>query len=72
VFTYDVALDGVIQNPQHWPASGGFSDDGGRIQFELLERCDIYSNPWHQQTQHVTAFPMRGDGRPFGGKVHVS
>ena len=35
-----VTLDGVIQNPQNWPVSGGFSDDGGRIQFELLERCD--------------------------------
>src|SRR5215831_6174390 len=39
---------------------------------ELLERCDIYSNLWHQQTQHVTASRMRGDRRPFGGKVHVS
>ena len=39
---------------------------------ELLQRCDIYSNLWHQQTQHVTASRMRGDRRPFGGKVHVS
>jgi dihydrofolate reductase len=35
-----VTLDGVIQNPQDWPAPGGFSDQGNQVQTELLERCD--------------------------------
>jgi ATP-binding cassette subfamily B protein len=26
---------------------------------ELLERCDIYSNLWHQQTSHVSTAPKR-------------
>jgi len=26
---------------------------------ELLERCDIYSNLWHQQTHHVSIAPNR-------------
>jgi subfamily B ATP-binding cassette protein HlyB/CyaB len=39
---------------------------------ELLERCDIYSNLWHQQTQHVAASRARGDRRPFGGTIRVS
>ena len=39
---------------------------------ELLERCDIYSNLWHQQTRHVTAPPTRGEKRPFGGAIRVS
>jgi dihydrofolate reductase len=35
-----VTLDGVIQDPQDWPSLGGFSDDGNRVQSELLEQCD--------------------------------
>ncbi len=35
-----VTLDGVIQDPQDWPSTGGFSSDGGRVQTELLESCD--------------------------------
>src|SRR5262249_11711414 len=38
---------------------------------ELLERCDIYSNLWHQQTRHFTAPSMRGEKRPFGGPIRV-
>jgi dihydrofolate reductase len=33
-------LDGVVQDPQTWPSLGGFTDDGGRLQSALLERCD--------------------------------
>ncbi|WP_020389206.1 dihydrofolate reductase family protein [Kribbella catacumbae] len=35
-----ITLDGVIQNPQDWPATGGFGDAGNKVQIELLERCD--------------------------------
>ena len=35
-----MSLDGVIQDPQDWPALGSFNDEGDRIQAELLERCD--------------------------------
>ncbi len=35
-----VTLDGVIQNPQDWPSVGGFSEEGARIQTDLLGRCD--------------------------------
>lgn len=35
-----ITLDGVIQEPQHWPSLGGFSAEGGTIQYALLERCD--------------------------------
>lgn len=34
-----ITLDGVIQNPQDWPATGGFSEDGTQVQLGLLERC---------------------------------
>lgn len=35
-----ITLDGVIQNPQDWPAMGGFGEAGNKVQTELLERCD--------------------------------
>jgi dihydrofolate reductase len=35
-----VSLDGVIENPQNWPATGGFSDEGNTVQAELLNSCD--------------------------------
>lgn len=35
-----VTLDGVIQDPQHWPSTGGFSDAGNSAQSDLLNRCD--------------------------------
>jgi dihydrofolate reductase len=35
-----VTLDGVIENPQDWPATGGFGNEGNQLQTELIERCD--------------------------------
>jgi dihydrofolate reductase len=35
-----ITLDGVIQEPQHWPSLGSFSEDGGQAQWEVLEHCD--------------------------------
>ncbi|GAA0896942.1 dihydrofolate reductase family protein [Virgisporangium aurantiacum] len=35
-----ITLDGVIQNPQDWPSTGGFNEAGTRVQTELLDRCD--------------------------------
>jgi dihydrofolate reductase len=35
-----VTLDGVVQNPQNWPATGGFGEKGNEVQRELLEQCD--------------------------------
>jgi hypothetical protein len=35
-----ITLDGVIQNPQDWPALGSFTDAGYTVQNELLQQCD--------------------------------
>lgn len=35
-----ISLDGVIQNPQNWPSLGSFSEEGDRLQTELLLACD--------------------------------
>jgi subfamily B ATP-binding cassette protein HlyB/CyaB len=39
---------------------------------ELLERCDIYGNLWHQQTSHVAAAADRRAKPPFRGPRRVS
>ena len=44
--------------------------DFGRHE-ELLDRCDIYSNLWHQQTQHVTAAPSRIEKQTYNGPRRV-
>ena len=35
-----LSLDGVIESPQNWPDTGGFSDQGTAVQTELLNACD--------------------------------
>lgn len=34
-----ISLDGVIENPQTWPDLGGFTEEGNRIQNELVLGC---------------------------------
>ncbi len=47
-----ITLDGVIQNPQDWPAMGGFGEAGNNVQTELLERCDavLMTDDWARST----------------------
>ena len=49
----------------------GAIEDVGRHE-ELLARCDIYSNLWHQQTSHVTAMLNRQAKPPFRTPIRVS
>jgi dihydrofolate reductase len=65
-----VTLDGVIQNPQNWPVSGGFSEEGGRIQFELLERCDALLMGRHTYDGFAPAWSSRS-GDPFSDRMNA-
>ncbi len=49
----------------------GSVQDVGRHD-ELLARCDIYSNLWHQQTSHVTALTSRQNKPPLRSPTRVS
>jgi ATP-binding cassette, subfamily B, bacterial HlyB/CyaB len=49
----------------------GSVQDVGRHE-ELLARCDIYSNLWHQQTSHVTALTSRQIKPPLRSPSRVS
>jgi dihydrofolate reductase len=48
-----VTLDGVIESPQDWPSTGGFSEDGNAVQAELLKACDAVL--MGRRTYHVFA-----------------
>jgi ATP-binding cassette, subfamily B, bacterial HlyB/CyaB len=49
----------------------GKVEDIGKHQ-ELVARCDIYSNLWHQQTSHVTALNNRTNKPPLRSPTRVS
>ncbi len=49
----------------------GHVHDIGR-HHELLQRCDIYSDLWHQQNQHVAAAPAGRAKPPLRGPTLVS
>lgn len=34
-----ISLDGVVEHPETWPGLGGFSDEGNKVQSELLVSC---------------------------------
>jgi len=49
----------------------GAIQDIGRHE-DLLARCDIYSNTWHQQTRHVTTLTNRQNKPPLRSPTRVS
>ncbi|SDK36609.1 dihydrofolate reductase family protein [Nonomuraea jiangxiensis] len=65
-----VTLDGVIQNPQDWPSLGGFSDAGGRIQLELLERCDAVLLGRHTYEGFAPVWSARS-GDPLSDRMNA-
>ena len=57
-----VTLDGVIQDPQDWPALGSFSNDGNTIQTDLLLSCDAVLMGRHTYDSFVPVWaPRSGD-----------
>jgi dihydrofolate reductase len=57
-----ITLDGVIQDPQNWPATGGFTETGNRMQQERLEACDAVVMGRHTYEMFAPVFSaMSGD-----------
>ncbi len=65
-----VTLDGVIQNLQDWPSLGGFSDSGGKVQLELLERCDAVLMGRHTHDSFAPVWSARS-GDPLGDRMNA-
>jgi dihydrofolate reductase len=65
-----VTLDGVIQNPQDWPSVGGWSGEGGRVQTELLERCDAVLMGRHTYEGFAPVWSARS-GDPLSERMNA-
>lgn len=65
-----VTLDGVIHNPQDWPALGGFSDQGNQVQSELLERCDAVLMGRHTYDGFAPVWSARS-GDPVSDRMNA-
>ena len=65
-----VTLDGVIQAPQDGPALGSFSNEGNRIQTELLLSCDAVLMGRHTYDGFVPVWAPRS-GDPYTDHINA-
>jgi dihydrofolate reductase len=65
-----ITLDGVIQNPQDWPSTGGFGRRGNELQLNLLERCDAVLMGRHTYDGFAPVWPSLS-GNPLGDRMNA-
>jgi dihydrofolate reductase len=65
-----VTLDGVIQNPQDWPSTGGFGEKGNDIQLKLLENSDAVLMGRHTYDSFAAVWPGLA-GIPIGDRMNA-
>ena len=65
-----ITLDGFIQAPQDWPSTGGYSEAGGQVQSELLERCDAVLMGRRTYDGFAPAWSARS-GDPFSDRMNA-
>ena len=64
-----ISLDGVIENPQNWPSLGSFSDEGTKIQTELLAACDAVLMGRRTYDAFAAVWPARS-GDPYSARIN--
>jgi dihydrofolate reductase len=65
-----VTLDGIIQNPQDWPTLGSFSEEGSRLQYELLAQCDAVLMGRHTYDSFAPVWSGRS-GDPYTDRINA-
>jgi dihydrofolate reductase len=65
-----LTLDGVIQDPQDWPALGSFGDEGQLAQTELLENCDALIMGRRTYDGFAPVWSSRS-GDPFSDRINA-
>jgi dihydrofolate reductase len=65
-----ITLDGVIQNPQDWPALGSLSDTGSTLQTELLLSCDAVLMGRHTYDGFAPVWSPRS-GDPYTDHINT-
>lgn len=65
-----ITLDGVIKNPQDWPALGSLSGAGAKVQTELLQSCDAVLMGRQTYLGFAPAWADRS-GDPFTDRINA-
>ena len=65
-----ISLDGVIERPETWPATGGFGDEGNRIQGELLLGCSAVVMGRHTYEGFAPVWQAMA-GNPLADKMNT-
>ena len=65
-----ISLDGVVEKPETWPATGGFSDEGSQIQTELLLGCSAVLMGRHTYEGFAPVWPTVS-GDTFADKINA-
>jgi dihydrofolate reductase len=66
-----ITLDGVVENPHLWPAlKRGTSDEGDRVQTELLQACDVVLMGRRTYDSFAPAWSSRS-GDPYSDRINT-
>jgi dihydrofolate reductase len=66
-----ITLDGVVENPHHWPSLGrGGAGEGDAIQAELIEACDVVLMGRRTYDVFAPAWSSRG-GDPYSDRINA-
>jgi dihydrofolate reductase len=66
-----ISLDGVVEGPHLWPSlKAGTSDEGDRIQTDLLETCDIVLMGRRTYDVFAPAWSSRS-GDPYSDRINT-
>lgn len=65
-----ISLDGVIESPQTWPATGGFGAEGNKIQTDLVLSCSAVIMGRHTYDVMAPVWPTLA-GNPLGDKMNA-
>jgi hypothetical protein len=65
-----ISLDGVIESPQTWPATGGFGAEGNKIQADLVLSCSAVIMGRHTYDVMAPVWPTMS-GNPLADKMNA-
>jgi dihydrofolate reductase len=64
-----ISLDGVVENPHHWPSTGEDGGEGEALQTELLLRCDAVLMGRRTYEGFAPVWPTRS-GDPYSDRIN--
>ena len=64
-----VSLDGVVDSPQTWPDTGGFGEEGNKIQTDLVLSCSAVIMGRHTYDVMAPVWPTMA-GNPLADKMN--